>query len=174
MTAEAARKHLSFGEACERLGLPPRTFRGIVEEYSGLLGLREDSGDSLPEEGVKTLERIVEWRSAGLGPDEIGRLLEQTVGSDAPPCSPRVSNGFLARVPSHRERALLEQALPDRIERLVKTIQQCEVKRLEDRDLLLTALMRVQQEIRMLRFELRGGSRRQRRRGFWSRLFGRA
>ncbi|MEW6082050.1 MAG: hypothetical protein AB1576_09815 [Bacillota bacterium] len=169
---EPARRHVSLGEACERLGLGPKTFRNMVDEYREVLGLSAEEDQGLPEERVETLERIVEWRSSGLGPEEIGRLLEETMPSQAPPRSSQTSERLLARVPSHRERALMEQSLPERLERLVKAIGQSESKRLEDRDLMLTAMMRIQQEVRMLRYELRGGTRRERRRGFWSRLFG--
>lgn len=59
------------------------------------------------------------------------------------------------------------------LEHLAKALNRSEERRARDRDRLMTALMRTQQEIQQLRYELIGQrSRRQRKRGFLVRLLG--
>ncbi|HHY39053.1 MAG TPA: hypothetical protein GX507_09035 [Clostridia bacterium] len=59
------------------------------------------------------------------------------------------------------------------LEHLARALNRSEERRARDRDRLMTALMRTQQEIQQLRYELVGQrSRRQRKRGFLVRLLG--
>jgi len=66
------------------------------------------------------------------------------------------------------------QGLIEKIDRLADALARAEEKQSEDRDRLLTALMRTHQEVRQLRFELAAqGSRKDRkRRSFLARLLG--
>lgn len=71
------------------------------------------------------------------------------------------------------ELAQRQAALLSRLERLTQELARSEEKRVEDRDRMLTALMRTQQEIQHLRYELATrASRKDRKKGFFSRLFG--
>jgi hypothetical protein len=132
------------------LGLSPYTLRSLLDEYADVVA-PERMADGQPGLGAEAMARlrvIAAGHAQGLSGDEVRhRLLDgdQPLGPDA---------------------------LLDRLEQLQAELAQSERRRVEDRDRLLLALMRTQQEIQHLRFEL-AGTRRSRRKGFWARLFGR-
>lgn len=151
---------LTLGEACEALGLPPSTFRQIIAEFEDLLDEGdEDEGDvaTVSPAVMQRLRSIVQWRNQGVPSQEIrARLAGTPVAASA------------ATETLDAERLLLEQ-----LERLNRELQKSEERRVEDRDRMLTAMMRTQQEIQHLRYSLTLSSRKDRKkRGFFSRLFG--
>ncbi len=148
---------MSFGdeivarvEALRELKVGPRLFRQLTEEYRSYLG-------PLPMGGVTpaqlaTLARILEMRGNGSAKDEILAELEAAPGQAAAEPEP-------ARDPLVALRQELARA---------------EARQAEDRDRILTALIRTQQEIAHLRQEFAASKSRQERkkRGFFARLFG--
>lgn len=151
---------LTLGEACEALGLPPSTFRQIIAEFEDLLDEGdEDDGDvaTLSPAVMGRLRSIVQWRNQGVPAQEIRARL-----AGAPAAATAAAEAVDA------ERLLLEQ-----LERLNRELQKSEERRVEDRDRMLTAMMRTQQEIQHLRYSLTLSSRKDRKKkGFFSRLFG--
>jgi len=136
--------------ACQRLGIAPYVLRGLLDEYPEALPLAGER--LLTPEAVERLEAILRWRREGLSPDEIRQRLAQ--GVSTPPDDPMT-------------------ALLDRLSHLQTELSRSEQRRVEDRDRMMMALVRTQQEIQHLRYELAGDrSRKGRRRGFWRRLFG--
>jgi len=146
----------TYQEAIEILGVAPYTFRQLLEDYWDLVFSEAEraSGQLTPEQ-LETLRKIIQWRGEGKPKDEIRRNLEK--GPD----------GSLTEKPT-------EALLLEKLDLLSRELKRSENQRIEDRDRLLTALMRTQQEIQHLRYELsRQASRKDRKRkGLWSRLFG--
>jgi DNA-binding transcriptional MerR regulator len=140
-----------LGRVAELLGLAPFLLRNLLEEFGDLVPVRAGAeGPGVAAEAMERLRVIAHGRAQGLAADEIRRRLERGP-EDSPPTA---------------------AAVLERLERLQAELAVSERRRVEDRDRLLTALMRTQQEIQHLRYEL-AGRRRERRRGFWARLFGR-
>ncbi|MEW6243384.1 MAG: hypothetical protein AB1497_03800 [Bacillota bacterium] len=129
--------NVSLAEACSASGLHPRLVGEIVREYGQELGVSEsEEGDlHLPEDSVPLLKSIHLWQAEGLGVEEIRQRLK------AP-----------GRPPVEFQDNELYNRLLDLVTRLEKT----EKQRAEDRDRLLTALIRTQQEVQQLRYQLVG------------------
>jgi DNA-binding transcriptional MerR regulator len=103
----------------------------------------------LPPDAVDRLRAIWRLRGEGLAPADIRQQLAG--GTQGDPL----------------------QRLLAQLDRLHAELQRSEARRVEDRDRLMMALVRTQQEIQHLRYELSAArSRKERRRGFWARLFG--
>jgi len=140
-------------DALRSLRITPRLFRQLVEEY------REELG-ALPMGGVypsqfETLRTIARMRQEGVGRDAIRARLQSAPSLDAP--GPETAGG----------------ALDEMLRRISDDLRRAEDERVEDRDRLLTALIRTQQEIAHLRQELAASvPRRERKKGgFFRRLF---
>ncbi|HVB09861.1 MAG TPA: hypothetical protein VNM16_05770 [Bacillota bacterium] len=133
------------------LGLSPYALRSLLDEFADVVPVdgRVPGQPGLLPDDVERLRQIAGGHAQGLAHDEIRRRLE--LGADAPP---------------------MADALLDRMEQLQAELAQSERRRVEDRDRLLLALVRTQQEIQHLRYEMTG-TRRSKRKGFWARLFGR-
>lgn len=141
-------------EALRLLRIGPRLFRQLSEEYREELGPYPLGGITLGQ--LEILKRIIRLRADGRGRPEIKATI-------------RPEEAFL---PASRK--LPEGQDPDKmIGSLMDELQKAEERRAEDRDRLLTALIRTQQEIAHLRQELAATkSRRDRKKGnFISRLF---
>jgi len=174
----------TFAEACSLLNLSPYTLRGLLAEYGDILGVAGPDQDDVPsgkrrltDWAFRMLKEAVALRNAGLSRDEIRDRLQALAEAAAglavvPGYQGAGASGRLVRyVDRATARDLL---LIEKIERLSEQLARSEQKRLEDRDRLLMALLRTQQEVQQLRYELvaRGTRRERKRRSIWSRLFG--
>ena len=173
-------KMYPLGEACESLQIPPRTFRQLMADFAGLVEGPRPSGEGnlqeISEASVERLRRILELRARGFANEKIREELfpeaappveaVAEVAVAGSPAEPAVAAG--GRDPLHRQAELLQG-----LERLSNELERSEEKRVEDRDRLLTALMRTQQEIQHLRFELvsQASRRERKKKGFFARLF---
>ncbi len=189
-----------MGDACEQLGIAPKAFRQLMTEFGDLIDPPRPSTDGLGQEisqgSLGVLKKALERRNLGQSIQEIRAALKaqsdpgavRDAGLVAAPAS-EVAAGMeqvaaTATLPAQGAAAAPLLALasePETYDELVKRVEtlagelaKSEERRAEDRDRLLTALMRNQQEIQHLRFELvTHHSRKERKkRGFWARLFG--
>jgi len=176
----------TFAEVCSLLNLSPYTLRGLLAEYGDVLGLEATGQEDVPagrrrvpEWAFRLLREAVALRNAGMSREEIRDRLRALAEAAAglavvPGYQGPGSPGQLVRyVDRATARDLL---LIEKIEHLSEQLARSEQKRVEDRDRLLMALLRTQQEIQQLRYELvaRGTRRDRKRRSFWARLFGRS
>lgn len=116
---------ITKNELLATLQIAPNTLRRILREYGSVLQVGE--GGEVPPEALPTLQKILQLRAEGRRRREI---LAELTGS-AP------SADWLAK-----------------LESIERHLMRAEAMRLEDRDRLLTALMRTQQELAHLREEL--------------------
>ncbi len=159
---------ISAQEACRRLMMPPHVLRSLCDEYADFISLhRQDGKTYLDVLGFSRLQLISFWRNEGISADEIRRRLCETAHhpqrdavkaeADAPAAQPDLTSA-----------AGSGGSLEAAIARLNELLAETERKRMEDRDRLLTALMRTQQEIQQLRHELSARQvRKEKRRGLF-------
>ena len=161
----AEQKTYSPGEACEELGITPRTFRQIMVEFAEVLDRPpdEESSGEISESTLRKLGLIARLRSKGRSP---GEIIEQMKGPG--------SEGEAAPDEPQDELLRKQGLLLERVDQLTRDLSRSEEHRVEDRDRMLTALMRTQQEIQHLRYELVAQTSRRARKpkGFFQRLFG--
>ncbi|MGE5560294.1 MAG: hypothetical protein ACM3XN_04460 [Chloroflexota bacterium] len=152
----------SYSDCCERLGIAPHTFRQILFEYSDIIGEEGDESQTLSGESFDRLQRVLALRNGGATPEQI-----RAVFLPATTAEPIVPSLMLP------DAALPEDPLLARLEELTRELRLSEERRREDRDRVLMAMVRAQQEIEHLRYELAAtASRRDRKKkGFWARLF---
>ncbi|MCL4424228.1 MAG: MerR family transcriptional regulator [Firmicutes bacterium] len=149
-----AERH-SYQEAIDILGVAPYTFRQLLDDYCDLVFSEEErASGELTAEQLETLKKIIQLRGEGKAKDKIREFLSES------------------RTDEPQEGK--ESFLVEKMEQLARELRRSEDRRVEDRDKLLTALMRTQQEIQHLRYELsRQTSRKERKKkGLFSRLFG--
>ncbi|MHB9146207.1 MAG: hypothetical protein ACYC5Y_12830 [Symbiobacteriia bacterium] len=150
---------LTLGEACEAIGVPPSTFRQILADFKDLVedGHQDEDVATLSPLQVEQLRAVNQWRGEGVSASEI-RLRLQGAHSEIAAATATLSP----------EEILLQQ-----MEGVQKALERSEQRRVEDRDRMLTALMRTQQEIQRLSYSLAANSsRRDRKRtGLFGRLF---
>lgn len=180
---------VSFQEAITRLGIAPHTFRQIYTQFRDFI--EPDTGGpvtGVTEKSLALLAQILKWRGEGHPPEKIRELLAMEAdGQEHKPASPEPT--ALSRYPDPTS-AEIEiaagsaggvatlspdqlQALLERLQELNAKLAKSEERRTEDRDRLVTLIMRTQMEIQHLRYELAASqSRRDRHRSFWRRLFG--
>ncbi len=172
------KENFTAQEACVLLGIGPPTFRRLLQEFSAAVSTRREDGLLLvPRGDVARLRRILLLRGRGLAKEEIlSALPEQEVeerppglGEDgsvleeqAEPTVP-VANGAMREIADH-------------LEHLAVGIGRQEERRLEERDRILTTLLRTQQEIQQLRRELAVAipRRARHRKSLWARIFGKS
>lgn len=218
--------YMSLGEACERLRIPPRTFRQVMADFGDLLEAPRPSADGrLQELSVETVERIdaiLQLRSRGVPIEAIrarlaaGSLDEnndltgsaaevaataeavierpaapETGPAETPPAAPdgiegTAQPGTAPAVPADPATAPAVSAAPEpapavdaallqrqedllqKLERLTQELAESEQRRVDDRDRLLTVLLRTQVEIQQLRHEMAAqASRRDRKQQSW-------
>ncbi len=180
---------MSFQEAITRLGIAPHTFRQIYTQFRDLI--EPNTGGpviGVTEKSLTLLAQILKWRNEGHPPEEVRQLLvtgtasgEQKTASPEPAALSR----YTGQAPAEMEIAAASagsvaplspdqlQALQEKLQELNTKLAKSEERRTEDRDRLVTLIMRTQMEIQHLRYELAASqSRRDRHRGFWRRLFG--
>ena len=183
---------VSFQEAIARLGVAPHTFRQIYTQfYDALEPVAGGPITGVSERNLELLQKVVEWRNAGYSHDEIRRRLTaaRLPGQEGPgetgattamaPYNAALPGTGQAEAAAARETPAVVlspaqgEALLKKIEELKGQLARSEERRTEDRDRLVTLIMRTQMEIQHLRYELAASqSRRERHRGFWRRLFG--
>lgn len=179
----AAGKWYGFAEVCSLLNLSPYALRGMLHDYGDLLQL-EAEDESIPigkkrvsEWSFRLLREAAVLRSAGLSREEIrDRLralgeaaagLALVPGYDQGGGTPQWGLRYVDRATA-RDLLLIQK-----IEQLAEQLTRAEERRAEDRDRFLMAIMRTQQEVQQLRYELVARGRRQRkRRSWWERLLG--
>ncbi len=171
MEAELKRLY-SAQKVCEMLGITPHMLRIILSEYrSWLTGPEVEIGPlHVPAEDVATIRKIVKMQNGGKRKGEIVASLKQAQAGTGHGSSADAAGGQALQ----GGKGLEPEELLRRLDELNKALAQSESRRLEDRDRLLTALIRTQQEIQQLRYELALASSRKdrRRKGFLARLFG--
>lgn len=151
---------MSFGdgtitrvEALRQLRIGPKLFRQMTEDYRAYLGPLPMGG--VTPEQMARLGTILELRAEGRAREEIVARLEAAPALD-------VGGAATTEDPS------------DPLVALRQEIRRAEERQAEDRDRLLTALIRTQQELAHLRQEMVASkSRRDRKKnGFFARFFG--
>lgn len=159
--------YLTYQECCDRLNIALHTLRQILFEYSELIGDEDDDGQRLCPEAFDRLRRVVALSDGGADREQIRAVM-------APVSAAPSGSDLVLRDLSLAE---LGDDFPDdpvleRLERLTRQLEQSELRQRDERDRVLLALIRAQQEIEHLRYEVAAaGSRRDRKkRGFWARL----
>ncbi|MCL6595462.1 MAG: hypothetical protein K6V73_04535 [Firmicutes bacterium] len=133
-------------EACRVLNTTPRVLRRLWAAYGPLLG-GERLPRSLDGRQLRLLARALALEGAGRAREEVAAALL----ADGEEASSR-----------------LAEDLRDRLDGIAAAIQRTEARRLAEHDRLLTALIRTQQELGHLRYELAAATpRRERRRPLW-------
>jgi len=150
-------------EAAYLLGMDKTALRDLLEEYASELEplmVRDADLVRLTWSCLNAVSDIARLRTEGRTREEIIEHLARSAPAAA---------GDAGTGEESPERAVLQQ-----LDRLRRELALSERRRMEDRDKLLVALMRTQQEIRQLRYELAAHSsrRQRRRRGLFAWLFG--
>lgn len=157
---------LSFAQACAALSLSAYVLRRLLDDFEDVLPpLVEGRGERLvPASALAILTALATWRAEGLDADELRRRALELRG---------VAAGDLPATEAQAEGDPVAQRLVEQVARLEEAISRQDERQAEDRDRLLTALMRTNQELQSLRYDLAAGrARRERRKGLWGRLFG--
>lgn len=153
----------SYSECCERLGIAPHTFRQILFEYSDVIGDEGDESQTLTVDAFDRLQRVLALRNGGATPEQIRAVFLPVPVNDQLP----VTTGTLT------DTEFPDDPLVGRIDDLSRQLRLSEERRREDRDRVLLSIIRAQQEIEHLRFEIAATSSRRdkKKKGFWARLF---
>ncbi|NPV71466.1 MAG: hypothetical protein HPY55_12605 [Firmicutes bacterium] len=187
---------IPLSKVCDDLGVTPSVLRKIIADFPDILGIpsgaREagvEPGDGerepwldLLEEGTERAQRAEEAATeAGDAPEAHGSAVTGGLPASLVPVIRRIvalrndgaSDEEVRRLMTDNPEASPEERLESKLDRLTRDLELSEKRRAEDRDRLLTALMRTHQEVRQLRTELiTHASRRTRRKSFLGRLFG--
>jgi len=160
----------------ERLGLSPKVFRSILTTYSDILPVVEADGERLMSlEDVEKLEFIKKAVEQGFSEDEVRDRLARHEGVE--PALPAKEDITPPGDDPAEESPQIHPNSPELLSLLYEMkerLDQIETRIVEERDKTTLALIRLQKEVQHLRYELVGqGSRRDRKKGFWSRLEGR-
>lgn len=153
----------SYSDCCERLGIAPHTFRQVLFEYSDVIGDEGDESQTLSRETFDRLQRVLALRNGGATPEQI-----RAVFLPAPTNEALLTDSLI----------LPDSSLPDdpllaRLEEFARELRLSEERRREDRDRVLLAVIRAQQELEHLRYEIAATTNRRdkKKKGFWARLF---
>ncbi len=147
---------VGFARACEVLGLTPHVLRRLLDDFEDVLPPVRAEDRGLAPDAMPVLAAIAGWRAAGMAHEEVHRRAQAMAAQGTPALADDATERLVAEV-----------------SRVHAELLRSEQQRGEDRDRMLTALMRTQQELASLRLELAARHRRERKRGFWSRWFGR-
>lgn len=169
-TSGAEEEFEALPDLGQRLGLNPKSFRAILQQYSDFLPLHEQGGErGLAGSAIEYLQHIHKRTLEGYTEEEIRFELApaEDAGGDEPD-APAVPEEGVRRAPEADElRRLLEE-----MRELREQLTESEQKRVRDRDKLMMSLMRTQKEMKQLRYEVsKSGTRRQRT--MWDKLLGR-
>ncbi len=193
--------YIAFSEVCDDLGITPAQLRDILTTFGDVVGaaLCEGAGDAPEEEeagGEPPWKALLEedWRPGvedlDVPPGEPSG--EPAAGQEGGARDlPANSVALIARIVKLRAEGATDDQiraaisggedpagaagrLGSALERLARELEQTEKRRAEDRDRLLTALMRTHQEVRQLRNELAAQTSRKsrKRKSLFSKLFG--
>jgi hypothetical protein len=133
-------------QACRRLNTTPRALRDIWARFAAVLG-EERLPRQLDERQLRLVAHALEWTGAGRADDEVAAALALEVEGAEP---------------------ALAMELRNRLESIASTIKHNEHRRAEEHDRVLTALMRTQQELNHLRYEIASSTpRKESRRPVW-------
>lgn len=162
-------------ELARRLRLPPRTVRRLIREYGDWLSA--PSGPRFTALDLARLQIAARLELAGRPRAAIEEALATTRPQDRPDAWPvnAAPEESHEAVQAEREVAAsaVEPLLQSELARLREVIEQGAERQHADRDRVLMALMRTQQEVSHLRSELLTyRSRSDRRKGVIRRLFG--
>ena len=137
----------------EETGLSVKSFRKLQQRFADLLPLEERNGTKgLGPESYAKLQLILQSQQQGLDDETIRQLLNRSLEEDV---------------------ASQESLLLEKLEAMNELLERQEKRQNEERDRLMIALMRTQQEIQHLRYEVAAAkSRRDRKKPWWS-LFSR-
>jgi hypothetical protein len=139
-------ERLSREQACRRLNTTPRALREVWARFAPVLG-EERLPRQLDERQLRLLGRALEWTAEGRAEDEVAAALALEASGDEP---------------------ALALELRERLEAIAATINHNEHRRAAEHDRVVTALMRAQQELSHLRYEIAASiPRRDRRRPLW-------
>lgn len=146
---EAGEDLVTAAQACQQLGLSPHALRQILREYEDLFDGGRPGPDRFRPADVRRLATIARLQAEGASGEAIRAALlagGETAGR-VPPA---------ARV----DQPPVWRAALERLERLDAAVRALERRWGEDRDRLLLALLRVQQELAALRQQLAPRGRR--------------
>lgn len=150
---EAPAAHLTAEQACQQLNLAPATLRQLLREYRDVLPTPEaDGAYRLSPADVRRLATIARLRAEGWDPAAIRAALLAGGESEA-------------RVPADAsaDHPMVWRAALERLDRLAEALAAMDRRWREDRDRLVMMILRLQQEVQALRYELAAaGGRRPR------------
>lgn len=151
----------SYSECCQRLGIAPHTFRQLLFEYSDVIGDEGDESQRLSAEAFERLQRVLALRNGGATPEQIRAVFASSPAESA--AEPIIG------LP---DPSLIDDPLSAKLDELIRELRLSEERRREDRDRVLLAIIRAQQEIEHLRYELAAAASRKdkKKKGFWARL----
>jgi len=162
-------RFFSLQEICVLLNIAPRTFRQLFENYADLLEWQPAEGcdlaQGLPATAFDRLRTIVELR--GKGEDEAGiRRALSNPASLAP--APRRGS------PPDDGSDVAESVVVALLRDIGEQLQAARDQWGEEREKILTSLIRVQQELQSLRYEVatQESRRSRKRKGLWGRIAG--
>ncbi|HHV78217.1 MAG TPA: hypothetical protein GXX40_01145 [Firmicutes bacterium] len=151
------KKYIEPDIVCSQLGISPHAFRQLMRDFGAKIMNPEDEArgpglDLAPDE-VERLRTVMELRKQGVSDSEIIRRLEH---------------------PDESSKSSYSDILVLKLEEIKRHLKESDEKRTEERDRLLTALVRTNQELQQLRYQLmKPLSRKARRKkSFFARLFG--
>ena len=162
-------RFFSLQEICVLLNIAPRTFRQIFEDYADVLQWQPAEGadlaQGLPASAFDRLRTIVELR--GKGEDEAGIRRALSSQPSPPP------GASLRSLPAD-DPDVAESVVVALLRDIGEQLQAARDQWVEEREKILTSLIRVQQELQSLRYEIASQrSRRSRKRkGLWGRIAG--
>jgi hypothetical protein len=133
-------------QACRRLNTTPKALRETWARFAAVLG-EERLPRRLDERQLRLLEHALAWTGEGRAEEEVAAALALEADGGEP---------------------ALALELRERLEAIASTINHNEHRRAAEHDRVVTALMRTQQELSHLRYELAAATpRRDRRRSLW-------
>ncbi len=157
----------------QRLGLNPKSFRAILQQYSDLLPLRERGAEKgLAGSSIDYLEQIHRRTLEGYTEEEIrAELTEDSHDEPDRAEQPAAAVQDDEEAPSRPSGDEVPEVLEE-LRELRRQLNEFEQKRVRDRDKLMMSLMRTQKEMQQLRYEI-SSTRKRRHRTLWDRLLGR-
>lgn len=178
------KEFVSYEEACVLLNLTPRVFRAILADFEAEITAAH-AGLDVPAKHLtvgayERLQRIVEMRGAGSDDAEIKAALAsvgpasvEAAATSRPAVIAFSTPTPISEVPAIYDPDLTELGpLMEKVSLLLEHLQAMEERQREERERLLNTLLRTQQEVQSLRYELTAQkSRRDRKKSFWARLW---
>ncbi|MBX6350567.1 MAG: hypothetical protein IRZ11_03540 [Clostridia bacterium] len=179
-------EHVPIAEVCRRLVLSPASVRAFLAAFPEIGRITtKDGREGLDAEAFSRLRLAAAARGAGADDDRIRRMLagreaapQEVAATGAGPADAQRARAADARadeagVREGADAADIEARVAERLRRIEEALSKSEARRAADQDRLLLALLKAQEEIQNLRYELGAqSSRTRKRRSFWARLLG--